>query len=383
MAKKDGIKASNFLLSVIYRVLTMEHLRHNLADVRSSLTGTLRSAFQPFGGGLQPNPYSRYTINYFLLPNFIIHVVGLACLWALWYYLRFTTVFPYHHRVFYCRDVLLYKPNFRPEDFEVYVSYTLLYILAFCVPIIVRVQSTFDHSPAFPIYKRVFIWCSSHTNFCGHNQTTYWISTAILSISLQRLFTSMHSPFGTLSSPSPHLACLYKNADELRYALLTFPSLHAAFSSYSACFASCYIYYMINLRGAPLLRPMLIFGLLGMALPFFCAILCSASKKSTIFFGSHDNDRASRRERSPFFSWFRLPRVHAPSVKEEYVVYEEEVPMATTPAGTRHRRNQDRTYEVTTTTESFHRTIQPPNGSGTQQGNPMDTKLTNITIFYD
>lgn len=22
---------------------------------------------------------------------------------------------------------------------------------------------------------------------------------------------------------------------------------------------------------------------------------------------------------SPFFSWFRLPRVHAPSVKEEYV----------------------------------------------------------------
>lgn len=62
---------------------------------------------------------------------------------------------------------------------------------------------------------------------------------------------------------------------------------------------------------------------------------------------------------SPFFSWFRLPRVQAPSVKEEYVVYEEDVERAdgTMP---RHRRNRDRQYEVTTTTESFHRTISPP-----------------------
>lgn len=88
-------------------------------------------------GTHQPSAYSRYAINYFFLPNFIIHVVGLATLGTLWYYLRFTTVFPYHHRVFYCRDVLLYKPNFRPEDFEVYVSYTLLYILAFSIPPIV------------------------------------------------------------------------------------------------------------------------------------------------------------------------------------------------------------------------------------------------------
>lgn len=85
-------------------------------------------------GPQNPSAYNRYAINYFLLPNFIIHVVGLATLGTLWYYLRFTSAFPYHHRVFYCRDVLLYKPDFRPEDFEVYVSYTLLYILAFCIP---------------------------------------------------------------------------------------------------------------------------------------------------------------------------------------------------------------------------------------------------------
>nr|CAD2162764.1 unnamed protein product [Meloidogyne enterolobii] len=61
---------------------------------------------------------NKFQINYFLLPNFIIHIVGLAALWALWYYLRLTNVFPYHHRVFYCRDVNLFKPNFQPEDFE-------------------------------------------------------------------------------------------------------------------------------------------------------------------------------------------------------------------------------------------------------------------------
>lgn len=88
--------------------------------------------------GSHPN---RYAINYFLLPNLIIHIVGLATLGTLWYYLRFTTVFPYHHRVFYCKDMLLYKPNFKAEDFEVYVSYTLLYILAFSIPPIVVIFS--------------------------------------------------------------------------------------------------------------------------------------------------------------------------------------------------------------------------------------------------
>uniref|UniRef100_A0A0K0CXX1 Uncharacterized protein n=1 Tax=Angiostrongylus cantonensis TaxID=6313 RepID=A0A0K0CXX1_ANGCA len=76
----------------------------------------------------------RPMVNYFILPSFILHVVGLACLWALWYYLRFTTVFPFHHRVFYCRDVDLYKPNYVPEDFNVYVSDTLLYSLGFTLP---------------------------------------------------------------------------------------------------------------------------------------------------------------------------------------------------------------------------------------------------------
>ncbi|EPB70068.1 hypothetical protein ANCCEY_10833 [Ancylostoma ceylanicum] len=53
----------------------------------------------------------------------------------------FTTVFPYHQRVFYCRDVHLYKPNYVPEDFNVYVSYPLLYSLGFTLPPLVPQKS--------------------------------------------------------------------------------------------------------------------------------------------------------------------------------------------------------------------------------------------------
>ncbi|VDK54159.1 unnamed protein product [Gongylonema pulchrum] len=74
------------------------------------------------------------------------------------------------------------------------------------------------------------------------------------------------APLEQSPSPSPALACLYRNPNDLRYASLSFPSLHAAFSSFSCTFASCYIYYMISLRGAPLLRPFLIFGFMGLTL---------------------------------------------------------------------------------------------------------------------
>ncbi|VDM15481.1 unnamed protein product [Wuchereria bancrofti] len=77
---------------------------------------------------------SRIQLNYFIIPTFLLSIVGLACLWTLWYYMSFTTVFPYHHRVFQCRDILLYRPNFHPEDFNLYVSYALLHAFGFTLP---------------------------------------------------------------------------------------------------------------------------------------------------------------------------------------------------------------------------------------------------------
>ncbi|KAE9554539.1 hypothetical protein FO519_002243 [Halicephalobus sp. NKZ332] len=397
------------------------------------------SASQYGGGG--PPPVNRYAINYFVLPTFIIHVVGLACLWALWYYLRFTTVFPYHQRVFYCRDINLYKPNFRPEDFNVYVSDDLLYVLAFCLPPLVAPESIESmvyieyievidpvksmqnrvklihricqvHRPcrAYRMYQTQPTYRVSLTGQTSFGSLIVFMFGALITqifVDTIKLMTGFHRPY-FLSlcnvsfpnctaplehspSPSPFLACNYREADDLRYASLTFPSLHAAFSSFSAIFASCYIYYMINLRGAPLLRPLLIFGFLGLTLVdsfsringyknhwrdiwfgwligfFFAFFLCHcvlcfqevyhfAAEKPAVVQAAE----AAEERISPFFSWFRLPRVQAPSVKEEYVVYEEDVPQPPPERTARHRRTGDRTYEVTTTTESLHRTIVPP-----------------------
>ncbi|CAB3404041.1 unnamed protein product [Caenorhabditis bovis] len=355
-------------------------------------------------------PRPRSYINYFIFPSAVLHVVGLACLAALWYYLRFTTVFPYHHRVFYCRDVHLYKPNFVPEDFNVYVSYPLLYTLAFTIPPLVIligevmfwlfstkprkiVYANCGECPVHLFTRRLFrflivylagllivqIFVDTIKLMTGY-QRPYFLSLCNVSIS------ACTAPLEHSPSPSPHLACNYRGADELRYAWLSFPSLHAVVSSFACCFASLYIYYMINLRGAPLLRPLLIFGFMGLCIVdsfsringyknhwrdiwvawiigigmawFLChCVLCFQE----IYHVTIERTPIIPEERvSPFFSWFRLPRVQAPSVKEEYVVYEEDVERQQPDGTMRHRRNRDRQYEVTTTTESFHRTISPP-----------------------
>ncbi|VDO65336.1 unnamed protein product, partial [Haemonchus placei] len=352
----------------------------------------------------------------------------------------FTTVFPFHHRVFYCRDVHLYKPNYVPEDFNVYVSYPLLYTLGFVLPPLVMFIGEvmfwlFSTKPRKTVYAncgecKVHLFTRRLLRFiavflCGALVTQIFVDTIKLMTGYQRpYFLSLcnvsisactapleHSPSPSphlacnfrgadelractaplehSPSPSPHLACNFRGADELRYAWLTFPSLHAAFSSYSCIFASCYIYYMINLRGAPLLRPFLIFGFIGLCIVdsfsringyknhwrdiwvgwligfliafFLChCVLCFQE----IYHMVIEKPAVVEERVSPFFSWFRLPRVQAPSVREEYVVYEEDVPQTETMP--RHRKNQDRQYEVTTTTESYHRTISPPQHNGYQ-----------------
>uniref|UniRef100_A0A7E4VAP0 AcidPPc domain-containing protein n=1 Tax=Panagrellus redivivus TaxID=6233 RepID=A0A7E4VAP0_PANRE len=384
-----------------------------------------------YGGGLAPTVVpNRYSINFFVLPTFILHIVGLACLWALWYYMRFTTLFPYHQRVFYCRDIELYKPNFRPEDFNVHVPDALMYVLCFVLPpFVIFVGEVMFWLFSSKPRKAIYATCGECKVHLFTRRLFRFVSVFIFGALITQIFvdtikflTGYHRPY-FLSlcdvsypnctaplefspSPSPYLACKYREADHLRYASLSFPSLHAAFSSYAAIFACCYIYYMVNLRGAPLLRPFLIFGFLGLTLVdsfsringyknhwrdiwvgwligFFIAVFlcqCVYCFQEVYHLSMGGGDKAAMmaaaaaeaaEERiSPFFSWFRLPRVQAPSVKEDYAIYEEDVPQSTAAAAdrtaARHRRNQDRTYEVTTTTEHLHRTIVPP---GQQQGN--------------
>ncbi|VDK17443.1 unnamed protein product [Anisakis simplex] len=320
-----------------------------------------------YGAASQPIRPSR-RINHFILPTFILSIVGLACLWALWYYLSFTSVFPYHHRVFYCRDIYLYLPNFRPEDFQVYVSYALLYVLGFLLPVVVILIGEimfwlFSTRPRKTVYAncgecKIHLFTRRVIRFIGIFMfgaliTQIFVHTIKLMTGYQRpYFLSLcnvnmsmcTAPLEHSPSPSPALACNYRNADDLRYAWLSFPSLHAAFSSYSCVFASLYIYYMITLRGAPLLRPFLIFGFMGLTLVdsfsringyknhwrdiwvgwligFFIAFfLChSVLCFQEVYHEIVERVNVIEERLSPFFQWFRLPRVHAPSLKEEYV----------------------------------------------------------------
>ncbi|PIO58727.1 hypothetical protein TELCIR_19831, partial [Teladorsagia circumcincta] len=131
----------------------------------------------------------------------------------------------------------------------------------------------------------------------------------------------------------------------------------------------CYIYYMINLRGAPLLRPFLIFGFIG---------LCIVDSFSRINgYKNHWRDIWVGWLIGFFIAFFLCHCVlcfqeiyhmviEKPAVVEERVspVYEEDVPQTETMP--RQRKSQDRQYEVTTTTESYHRTISPPQHNGYQ-----------------
>ncbi|MCP9262039.1 Lipid phosphate phosphatase-related protein type 4 [Dirofilaria immitis] len=342
---------------------------------------------------------SRIRLNYFIIPIFILSIIGLACLWTLWYYMSFTTVFPYHHRVFQCHDIHLYRPNFLPEDFNLYVSYALLYAFGFTLPPIVILIGEimfwlFSTKPR----KTVYASCGECKIHLLTRRITRFIGVFIFGALITQIFvytikfmTGYHRPYflslcrpnisvciaplEQSPSPSPFLACLYRNPNDLRYASLSFPSLHAAFSSFSCTFASCYIYYMISLRNAPLLRPFLIFAFMGLTLiasfsriggykNHWRDIWCHSVRCFQEYYYYYTVEKPITLEEriSPFFQWFRLPRIRAPSLKEECMVYEEDIPqpMLSVPTTTRHRRNQDRTYEVTTTTESFHRTISPP-----------------------
>ncbi|KRX42015.1 Lipid phosphate phosphatase-related protein type 4 [Trichinella murrelli] len=355
-------------------------------------------------------------VNYFIIPIFVLEIIGLACLWALFYYLRFTSVFPYHERVFSCNDATLAMPNLNPNQFLLYVSYDALYCVSFIIPPFVILLGElmfwlFSTKPR----KVVHANCREFTVHLFTRRLLRFISVYIFGalivcilIDTIKLMTGFHRPyFLTQCNPNyekyckpplmlspdmnPSYACNVVHDADFRSAWLSFPSLHAGLSSFAAIFTSCYVHYMISLRGAPLLRPFLIFGFIGMSviasfsfvqgyknhwldvwvgwlIGVACAFyLCHNVLCFQEFYHVIEDERRLPQEHiSPFFSWFRLPRVNAKD--PTYSVYaEEESPAAMPPAGAsslaRHKgesgRNMHRTYEVTTTTESFQRTVTP------------------------
>ena len=99
-----------------------------------------------------PIPHRRSPINYFILPVFIIQCIGIACLVCLWGYLRyvliflsiftiskidffyrFSDLFPYRKREFWCNDPELMYRNLAPDKF-MYMSDDMLYSISLLIP---------------------------------------------------------------------------------------------------------------------------------------------------------------------------------------------------------------------------------------------------------
>ncbi|KRX67215.1 Lipid phosphate phosphatase-related protein type 4, partial [Trichinella sp. T9] len=283
-------------------------------------------------------------VNYFIIPIFVLEIIGLACLWALFYYLR-------------CNDATLAMPNLNPNQFLLYVSYDALYCVSFIIPPFVILLGElmfwlFSTKPR----KVVHANCREFTVHLFTRRLLRFISVYIFGalivcilIDTIKLMTGFHRPyFLTQCNPNyekyckpplmlspdmnPSYACNVVHDADFRSAWLSFPSLHAGLSSFAAIFTSCH------------------------------NVLCFQEFYHVI----EDERRLPQEHISPFFSWFRLPRVNAKD--PTYSVYaEEESPAAMPPAGAsslaRHKgesgRNMHRTYEVTTTTESFQRTVTP------------------------
>ncbi|KRY74137.1 Lipid phosphate phosphatase-related protein type 4 [Trichinella pseudospiralis] len=283
-------------------------------------------------------------VNYFIIPIFVLEIIGLACLWALFYYLR-------------CNDATLAMPNLNPNQFLLYVSYDALYCVSFIIPPFVILLGElmfwlFSTKPR----KVVHANCREFTVHLFTRRLLRFISVYIFGalivcilIDTVKLMTGFHRPyFLTQCNPNyekyckpplmlspdmnPSYACNVVHDADFRSAWLSFPSLHAGLSSFAAIFTSCH------------------------------NVLCFQEFYHVI----EDERRLPQEHISPFFSWFRLPRVNAKD--PTYSVYaEEESPAAMPPAGAsslaRHKgesgRNMHRTYEVTTTTESFQRTVTP------------------------
>ncbi|VDO94854.1 unnamed protein product [Soboliphyme baturini] len=342
------------------------------------------------------------------------------------------TVFPYNQRVFWCRDESLLKPNLRPHNFIVYVSYDVLYCVSFIVPAFVILIGElmfwlFSTKPR----KTVLANCRECKVHLFVRRLLRFISVFMFGMLIVFIFTQTiklmtgfqrpyfltlcqpnfnsfcQAPYEVAPYPSPYAACLNQDENELRVASLSFPSLHAALSSFAAIFTSCYIHYMVSLRGAPLLRPFLIFGFLGMCMiASFAPVQGYKNHWVDVWFGwllggitaiylchnvlcfqelyslvEVEETMVPQERISPFFSWFRLPRVHAK--EPAYSVYGEDTiqQLPTSDSGTQLRnrtesrpRDNQRTYEVTTTTESFQRTIVPP-----QSG---ISNLNNLNLNY-
>ncbi|GAV08296.1 hypothetical protein RvY_18011 [Ramazzottius varieornatus] len=314
-----------------------------------------------------------YKVNHFILPVFFVELIALGSLGALAYYLRFTDVFPLQSAPVNCTEsgISFALPN--ATSLLTDVPLEVVYSVALLLPLVVILIGElgywlFSSKPkkvvrAHCIYFKLHLMPRRFFRFAG-----------IFVLGL--LTTSIFTDFAKLliARPRPYflqvcdMQCI--NADgstttndndncideDPRHARTSFPSFHSSIALFSAVYASIYIHSLLTARGARLLRPILVFialtfavfeaasryltrrnhwqdvlvgGILGTLIALYLGVVVANAFRENVH---ADNLLSLRRKsgassptlnipdsKSPFFSWFPIPRVEYKTKPTRYI----------------------------------------------------------------
>ncbi|OQV16130.1 putative Phospholipid phosphatase-related protein type 5 [Hypsibius exemplaris] len=319
-----------------------------------------------------------YKVNHFVLPIFFLEIVAVGCVGALAYYLRFTDVFPLQEYPLNCSDPGISYPYLNAStSLLTNVPVEIVYSVTLLLPLVVMLIGElgywlFSSNPkkvvrAHCIGLKLHLMPRRFFRYAGLFLLGLF-STSIFT-DLAKLITARPRPyFRWVCEASCHNAdgsltitdqdwCV---DEDLRTAHASFPSFHASITLYSAVFVSIYMHNLLTARGARLLRPLLVFAVIGLAvLAGLSRFLTYRSHWQDVLAGfllggvfatylgifsadcfteRHAQDQlasSSRRKsgsssptmqhpqlhdnKSPFFSWFPIPRVSFKTKPARYI----------------------------------------------------------------
>ncbi|XP_055338580.1 phospholipid phosphatase-related protein type 1-like [Paramacrobiotus metropolitanus] len=305
-----------------------------------------------------------YKVNHFVLPLFCLEAIALGCVGALAYYLRFTEVFPLQESIVSCTDHGINHPFLNATALLTDVPVEVFYSVALLSPLVTIFIGElgywlFSSKPK----KVVRAHCIGFKLHLMPRRFFRYAGLFLLGLFTTSIFTDLVKLL--IGRPRPyylrvcHATCINPDGtthinnnehcilEDMRFAQISFPSFHASVAAYSALFLSVYLHSILTARGARLLRPILLFSIiagaafvgisrylmnknhwqdivtgyiLGAITALYLGIFASNSfaERSAVAepllpnrrkSGSSSPTLALQDSKSPFFSWFPIPRV--------------------------------------------------------------------------
>lgn len=231
-----------------------------------------------------------YKVRLNLIPVFILECFALGCLAVLAYFLRFTEIFPVFIRSFNpCDSSISYslKAAHVQSGVSLKIPPNFFYIYCFASPlslIILGEMVAFIFSGrSRKVVRAGCIPCKMHqltrrivrffgTFLFGALATTILTDCLKLATGIQRPYflevcriNVTRTAFGTCN-PALWLSECATDESLVREARMSFPSLYASLSSFSAIFMMVYIHCMMSPKSSRLLRPALVLLIAAKAL---------------------------------------------------------------------------------------------------------------------